>query len=95
MSKSAPTEQALPISSLSHQTQRLVNQVQRTRQPLVFTRRGKSAAVLMDADDYRLQQDRLELMKHIAQGKRDIAEGRTYSQQEVETLLDEWLSDDG
>ena len=88
MSKSSPTEQALPISSLSQQTQRLVEQVQRTRQPLVITRRGKSAAVLVDADDYRLQQERLELMKHLAQGKRDIAEGRTFSQEEVEKLLD-------
>jgi prevent-host-death family protein len=85
------TKEALPISSLSSETQRLVKQVRSSGRPLHITSRGQPAAVLVDAEDFELQQERLEIMKHIARGKRDIAAGRTYSQEEVESLLSKWL----
>jgi prevent-host-death family protein len=95
MAKTSPTsEDVLPFSALSEKTQRLVEQVQKTKRPLVITRRGHSAAVLLDAAEYQLQQQRLILMERIARGKRDIAEGRTHTQEEVEALLDEWLAGD-
>lgn len=89
----ATAEGALPMSALSQQTQRLVEQVQTTKRPLVITKRGQLAAVLVDAAEYEQQQRRLALMERIARGKLDVVEGRTYTQEEVESLLDEWFGD--
>jgi predicted transcriptional regulator len=49
--------------------------------------------VFVEAKEYEHQQRRLALMERITQGEQDIAEGRVYSQEEVEALLDEWLAD--
>ncbi|HLK58761.1 MAG TPA: type II toxin-antitoxin system Phd/YefM family antitoxin [Chthonomonadaceae bacterium] len=87
-----PTEgDTLSISELGIQTQRLVEQVETTKRPLVITRQGHSTVVLIDAEAYELQQRRLALMEHIAKGKQDVANGKTYTQEEAEALLDEWM----
>ena len=87
-----PTEgDVLSISELEIKTQRLVEHVETTKRPLVITRQGQSTVVLIDAEAYELQQRRLALMEHIAKGKQDIANGQTYTQEEAEALLDEWL----
>ena len=87
-----PSERdVLSISEPGVQTQRIIEQVETTRRPLVITRRGHSTVVLIDAEAYELQQRRLALMEHIAQGKQDIANGHTYTQEEAEALLDEWM----
>ena len=85
------TEAVLPFSDLNPQTQRLVEQVRATKSPLVITKDGQSAVVLIEARAYAEQERRLALMERIAQGERDFAEGRTHTQEEVEVLLDEWL----
>jgi prevent-host-death family protein len=43
-----------------------VQQVQRTRQPLVLTQHGKSAAVLLDVEEYERLVERAELLEDIA-----------------------------
>jgi prevent-host-death family protein len=95
MAKATETpEDVLPFSALSEKTQRLVDQVQKTKRPLVITRSGQSAVVLVDAEEYGLQQRRLMLMERIARGKRDITEGRTHTQEEVEALLESLFGGD-
>jgi prevent-host-death family protein len=88
------SESVLPFSDLNQQTQRLVEQVQATKRPLIIVRDGQSAAVLVEAQEYEQQTRRLALMERIARGKQDIAAGRTHTQEEVEALLDEWLAGD-
>ncbi len=87
------TEDVIPFSALNPQTQQLVEQVRATKSPLVITKDGQSAVVLVEARAYEEQERRLALMERIAQGERDFAEGRTHTQEEVEALLDEWLGD--
>ena len=87
------TADVLSFSALDEPTQRLVEQVQATRCPVVIARNGKAAAVLVEAQEYELQLRKLALMERIMRGKREIAEGRFHTQEEVEKLLDEWSSE--
>jgi prevent-host-death family protein len=81
------------LSALDPQPQGLIEQVRVSRCPLVITRDGQPAVVLVEAQAYEEQQRRLALMERIVQGERDFAEGRTHTQEEVEALLEEWLGD--
>lgn len=89
----AQPEDVLPFSGLSPETQQLVEQVQATKRPLLITRDGESAAVLVEAQEYELLHRRLTLQRLILDGKRDIAEGRTHTQEEAEAMMEEWFGD--
>jgi prevent-host-death family protein len=90
----AQPEDVLPFSGLSPETQQLVEQVQATKRPLLITRDGEAAAVLLGAHEYELLHRRLTLQQLILDGKRDIAEGRTHTQEEAEAFMEEWFRDD-
>lgn len=64
-----------------------------SRCPLVVTRDGQPAVVVVEARAYEEQRQRLALMERIIQGEKDFAEGRTHPQEEVEARLDEWLGE--
>jgi prevent-host-death family protein len=89
----ASTPAVLPLDSLDETTQRLVKQVSTTKCPLFITSDGEAAVVVLEARQYEELQRRLVLLERIVQGERDLAEGRTHTQEEVEALLDEWLGD--
>jgi hypothetical protein len=46
--------------------------------------------VLVEAQEYELHLRKLSLMERIMRAKREIAEDRYSTQEEVEKLLDEW-----
>jgi predicted transcriptional regulator len=48
--------------------------------------------VLAGATEYQEQARRLALLERIVQAERDFADGRTYTQEEVEAMLDQWPS---
>jgi prevent-host-death family protein len=86
MTETAPD--VLSFSALGEALQQLVEQVQATKSPVVIAKDGR-AAVLVEAQEYELHLRKLALMERIMRGKREIAEGHFYTQEEVESLLDE------
>jgi prevent-host-death family protein len=46
-----------PAEALGTRGEKLVSQVRRRRRPLILTRKGKPAAVLIDAESYALLRD--------------------------------------
>jgi prevent-host-death family protein len=89
----AQPEDVLAFSGLNPETQQLVEQVQATKRPLLITRDGEAAVVLMGAHEYELLHRRLALQRLILDGKRDIAEGRTHTQEEAEAMMEKWFRD--
>ena len=87
------TARVLPFDALEERAQQLVEQVSATKCPVVIARDGKAAAVLVEAGEYEQLLRKLALMERIMRGKREIAEGRFHTQEEVEKLLDEWLGE--
>lgn len=70
-----------PISEFRANAASLVQQVQRTRRPLVITQQGRSAAVLLDASEYEKLLAKLELLQdiHTADDQIDGGRGITHS----------------
>lgn len=69
---------------------RLIDRITTTNEPILITRNGRPAAVLMSADDFEsltetrtIQSDR-ELMGEIRRGRRDVKRsGRCYRLEEL------------
>ena len=64
-----------PVTEFRARTAALLNQVRRTKRPLLLTVNGRSRAVLMDVEDYeRLAYER-DLFRAMARGEKEIEEG--------------------
>jgi len=70
-----------PISEFRAKAASLIQQVQRTRRPLVITHQGRSAAVLLDVSEYEKLLAKLELLQdiHIGEDQIDGGQGITQS----------------
>lgn len=70
-----------PISEFRANAASLVQQVQRTRRPLVITQQGRSAAVLLDVSEYEKLLAKLELLQdiHTAEEQLDSGQGITHT----------------
>ena len=54
----------------------ILNQVNESRRPVFVTQNGEAKAVIMDAESYQNLQNALGVLKLLAQGEKDILEGR-------------------
>ena len=70
-----------PISEFRANAASLVQQVQRTRRPLVITQQGRSAAVLLAVSEYEKLIAKLELLQdiHTAEDQIDAGQGITHA----------------
>ena len=69
-----------PLSEFRANVSTLVQQVRRTKRPLVLTQRGHSAAVLLDVTEYEHLLEEVETLRDIHTAERQIAQGRGISQ---------------
>lgn len=52
-----------------------VKQVRETRRPMVLTQRGRGVAVLLDASEFELMQERLDILEDIYRAEEQLAAG--------------------
>jgi antitoxin YefM len=64
-----------PISEFRAKAASLVQQVQRTRRPLVITQQGRSAAVLLDVSEYEKLLAKIELLQDIRAAEEQLDKG--------------------
>lgn len=83
----------LPLAEVRAHLSKLVDEAQRTHQRVEVTKNGRRAAVLMSADDYDSLTETLDIlgdaeaMAAIREADADIAAGRLYGLDEVESDL--------
>ena len=65
-----------PISEFRANAASLVQQVRRTKRPLVITQQGRGAAVLLDVSEYEKLLATLELLQDLHTAKSQIDDGR-------------------
>ena len=68
--------QVKPISYLKAHAAQVLAQIAQDREPLVITQNGEARAVLQDLASYEATQDTLALLKILALGNQDIAQGK-------------------
>lgn len=68
-----------PISEFRANAASLIEQVRRTKRPLVITQQGRGAAVLLDVSEYEKLLAKLELLQDMQTAERQIDNGRAIS----------------
>ncbi len=80
-----------PVTEIKRHATEIIAELQRSHQPIVITEHGRSAAVLMNVEDFDRLNERLRLLEGIARGERAFAEGRVVSHAEATKRLARWL----
>ena len=80
-------EDIKPVSEFRAHTARLIEQVKESKRALVLTQRGRSSAVVIDVGEYERLKEELEVLRDIHTAEAQIAEGNTFTQEEVRARL--------
>ena len=73
------SEDIRSITDLKRKTKEILNQVHRTKRPVVLTLNGKADAVLMDPTTYEKHLKASNLARFLARAEQDVAGGGTRS----------------
>lgn len=79
------------VTTLKRQATELLDDVERSREPILITQHGLPSAYLVDVESYELLQRRMKLLEGIARGEKAIDEGRTVSHAQAKQRLSRWL----
>lgn len=73
------SEDTKSVGDLKRHTYEILEQIRKTRRPLLLTEHGKADAVLIDAKTYKKQLKAMNLARLLARGEEDISAGRVRS----------------
>jgi prevent-host-death family protein len=79
------------VTTLKRQATELLDDVSRSREPILITQHGLPSAYLVDVESYELLQQRMKLLEGIARGEKAIEEGRTVTHAQAKQRLSRWL----
>ncbi|OGQ03912.1 MAG: prevent-host-death protein [Deltaproteobacteria bacterium RBG_19FT_COMBO_46_12] len=80
-----------PVTYLKARASDLLRQINETHRPVVITQNGEPRAVLQDPESYENMRNAIGLLKLISLGEEDIKGGKSKSQEEVFTNIDNIL----
>jgi prevent-host-death family protein len=83
--------QVKPISYLKANAAEVLDKLAENRQPLIITQNGEAKAVMQDLATYENTQETLALLKILALGQQQIAEGKVTLADKVFARLEERL----
>lgn len=84
-------EDIRPISYVKANAAEILSQVNKTQRPVYITQNGEAKAVLLDPETYDRMRQALGLLKLLAQGEKDAAQGKVIPQEELFDELDQKL----
>jgi prevent-host-death family protein len=68
----------VPVSDLRQDAAKLLNQLNKNKDPLIITQRGRSAAVMIGVEAYEKSEQEKELLRLLLKGEKEIDEGEGY-----------------
>lgn len=77
------SSQIKPISYLKSHTAQIVTELSESRQPLVITQNGEATMVVIDIKSYEERENTLALLKVLAMGNHEIAQGKFRDAEDV------------
>lgn len=77
-----------PISYIKANAAEILEQVNETHRPVYVTQNGEAKAVLVDTESFEKMKKAIGLLKLLAQGERDIVEGKLLPQEEFFSAMD-------
>lgn len=88
-----PEADIRPISDFRANAAAMLAQIRETGRPMVLTRRGRGAVVVLDIAAYGELLNELEELRDVQRGLADIEAGRVVDHEDVEARLAERLKD--
>jgi prevent-host-death family protein len=79
------------VTTLKRQATELLEELERSREPILITQHGLPSAYLLDVESYELLLHRMKLLEGIARGEKAIEEGRTVAHAQAKKRLSRWL----
>ena len=82
------SEDVKQVSELKTRGAEIIDQVRRTRRPVLLTRRGRGVAVLVDVEEYEALVERQDFLEAVAEGLQAAANGDLLSHEEAVAILE-------
>lgn len=82
------SSQVKPISYLKSHAADIVHELSESRQPMLITQNGEAKLVVMDVVSYERQEETFAMLKLLALGQQEIAQGQFRDAQDVLDDLD-------
>jgi antitoxin YefM len=82
------SEDVKQVSALKTRSAEIIDQVRRTRRPVLLTRRGRGVAVLLDVEEYEALVERQGFLEAVAEGVHAVANGDLHSHEEAVAILE-------
>jgi prevent-host-death family protein len=68
----------IPVSDLRQDAAKLLKQLNKNKEPLIITQRGRAAAVMIGVEAYEESEQEKELLRLLVKGDREIELGEGY-----------------
>jgi prevent-host-death family protein len=75
--------EVIPVTDLRQDAAAALRKVRSSKQPLVITQRGRATAVMLSIEAFEQAEHERQLLRLLARGEREIAEGRGYNLEAV------------
>lgn len=82
------SEDVRSVTDLKLKAAEVVDQVRRTRRPILITRRGRGVAILLDLEVYEKLADRVAFIEAVEEGIRAARAGDLHPNEEAMRILD-------
>ena len=91
----ARVPQIIPVTDFRQDAAAALKRVKESPQPVVITQRGRPVAVMLSVEAYERSEQERQMLRVLARGEREIAEGKGYDLDEVMAEADRLLADRG
>jgi len=81
----------IPVTDLRQNAAAALKLVKSSRQPVVITQRGRTAAVMVSWEAYERSEHERQLLQFLARGQQEIAAGKGFNLDDVLAEADELL----
>ncbi|MCL4779618.1 MAG: type II toxin-antitoxin system prevent-host-death family antitoxin [Gammaproteobacteria bacterium] len=79
------------VTTLKRQATELLDELERSREPILITQHGLPSAYLVDVESFEMLQRRMSLLEGIARGEKALEDGRMVSHAQARRRMSRWL----
>lgn len=81
------TQDIQPLSEFRAKVGTYIDQVRKSKRPLIITQHGRSSAVLLGVDAYQSLIEHIQLLRDIKLAQNDVKNGHTINHSEVKRRI--------
>jgi prevent-host-death family protein len=82
----------VPITDLRQDSSAVLKRVRASGQPVIITQRGRAAAVMLSVEEYERSENERHILRLLARGEKEIAEGEGHDLDDVLAEADRLLA---